>query len=486
MTQTKRNASERTVSHRPVSSSHAIIIGLGDGSTTRMLAKAPWRSVLTIRLHGEPMVEVPGHVYHCTGMRDVANIIDQRYFGHADILTIGQSEFFSRHPISVDEDVRAKFCHEFYRVLGDKILEFGDDIMDGLQGAWHIAKNNHLLLGPTVRQMHLGNTPAIAIGAGPSLKRHIDKLRELQSKCLLVCCDSILDGLLDQGITPHIVTPVERIPEIAKAFSRTDYTTVFAGKPVVHHDAAKPFKRSWFVPCSDVLYGWCLAEPEELASYGQSTGTMAVAVACNLTAGPVYLVGHDLSMDDKQSHWKGAKAATVHDQDTFATDGYAGTVYTDWWWDMFRRHIEATAGWHKNVINVNAHDRIGAVIHNTKCGRLPDASQLLDFKLPDDPPPNTARRDRFLARLRRLPEDIRLAKVKLSSMRLTEDDTDMVNLFGQSWPLFGYILRSLYGQFSLESCAGRPNADVLDGVRCAILNVLNECDEIFKDMASCD
>lgn len=485
MTPTKRSASAPTVSRRPVSSSHAIIVGLGDGTSTRALAKAPWKSVLTIRLPGEPMVEVPGHVYHCSGERDVANLIDQRYVNHYDLLTIGQTEFFDRHRISIDEQVRATFCREFYRVLGDKPLEFGDDIMDGLQGAWHIAKNNHLLLGPTPKQMHLGNTPVIAIGAGPSLHRHIDALRALQGKCLLICCDSILDGLLDEGITPHLVTPCERIPEIAQAFKRTHYDTIFAGKPVVHHDAVTPFHKFWFVPCSDVLYGWCLAEPEELGSYGQSTGTMTVALAAQLTAGPIYLVGHDLSMADQQSHWSAAKAATVHDKECFATDGYAGTVYTDWWWDMFRRHIEGVCAHHGNVINVNAHDKIGAVIHGSKVAPLPDPATLLDFRLQDPPPPNTERRERFRARLRQLPTDVRKARVKLSSMQLSPDDTEVSALFGQSWPLFGYCLRSLYGQFSLESSAGRSNEQVLSGMRAALLNVMRECDEIFQDMSQC-
>lgn len=485
MTQTKRSVSAPTVSRRPVSSSYAIIVGLGDGSITRMMAKSPWKSLLTVRLPGEPMVEVPGMVFHCTGERDVSNLMDSRFVSHYDILDIGSTEFFDRHRIDVDESLRAKFCKEFYRVIGDKPLEFGDDIMDGIQGAHHIAKNNHLLLGPTPDQMQVGNAPIIAIGAGPSLKNHIDKIRALQDKCMIICCDSILDGLLEQGIKPHLVTPVERIPEIAKAFNRDRYDTIFAGKPVVHHDATAPFHKSWFCPCSDIVYGWCLGKESELGSYGQSTGTMTVALAAKLTVGPIYLVGHDLSMADKQSHWGAAKAATVHDQETFATDGYAGTVYTDWWWDQFRRHIEGTASWHKNIINVNAMDKVGAIIHGTKAAHLPDPSMLMDFTMPDAPPANEDRRERFRARLRQLPEDVRRAKLKLNSMQLTTDDTEVSALFGQSWPMFGYILRSVYGQFSLESRAGKSDKVVLSGMRDALLNVMRECDGLFKDMASC-
>ena len=253
MTQTKPNALEHTGSRRRVSASQAIIVGLGDGSTTRKLHQMGWMKVLTVRLPGESMTEVPGLVYHCTGERDVSNCMDSLFLHHQDILDLGRTIFFDRHPLKVDESVRKTFCDEFYRVVADKPLEFGDDILDGLQGCLHMAQNAHLLSGPYPRQMIVGNTPAIAIGAGPSLQRHIPALRELQSKCLLLCCDSLLDSLLAEGITPHVVTPVERIPEIGSAFSRTDYTTIFAGKPVVHPTAVKPFKNYWFCPCSDML-----------------------------------------------------------------------------------------------------------------------------------------------------------------------------------------------------------------------------------------
>ena len=61
----------------------------------------------------------------------------------------------------------------------------------------------------------------------------------------------------------------------------------------------------------------------------------------------------------------------------------------------------------------------------------------------------------------------------------------MMHLFGQSWPMFGYILRSLYAQFSYESYYGKPDAVVLGGMRDSLMNVMNECDGIFQEMASC-
>ncbi len=51
--------------------------------------------------------------------------------------------------------------------------------------------------------------------------------------------------------------------------------------------------------------------------------------------------------------------------------------------------------------------------------------------------------------------------------------------------MFGYILRSLYAQFSYESYYGKSDQVVLRGMRDALMNVLNECDGIFQEIAAC-
>lgn len=487
MTQTKPRNSPQTDSANTSPESSAIVIGLGDGRATRGLGRGRWRRLFTIRLTGEAMVEVPGIVFHATSPTAAAEFIGMAYGDHHEMVHLECDQFFDRHPISVDESVRQKFLYEFYKQLGDKPLEFGDDIMDGMQGAYHLAKNaKYLLRGASLNQMGCGNAPAIAIAAGPSLKKHIPALRALQSKALLVCCDSLLDGLLAEGITPHLCTPVERTPQIANAFSSRGYKVPFAGKGVVHQDVVEKFDNHWFVPCTDILYGWAGALPEEMASHGQSTGTMTVSVATSLTTGPVYLVGHDLSMGASSSHVDFAKAVAVHNQQCFPTDGYSGPVMTDWWWDMFRRHIEWRCKVHKNCINVNELDGIGARIHHSKAGRLPDPSTLSDFRMPPTPAPNEMRYQQFKARCQTLPADAKRALVKLASRQLTSQDTALQSLFpNENWRMFAYIMRSLYAQFSMEAKSGRDKKRVVEGCREAVSNTLRGLMPMLEEMASC-
>lgn len=487
MTQTKLRISPPTDSANVSEDASAIVIGLGDGKATRTLGRGRWRRLFTIRLPGEPMVEVPGIVFHACTPTAVAEFIGLAYGDHHEMVHLECDQFFDSHPLSVDEKVRTDFLAVFYKQLGDKTLEFGDDIMDGMQGAYHLALNaKHLLPGASLAQMGCGNAPAIAIAAGPSLKAHIPALRALQHKALLICCDSLLDGLLAEGITPHLCTPVERTPQIAQAFSQTNYQVPFAGKGVVHQDVVSKFANHWFVPCTDILYGWAGAQGDEMSSHGQSTGTMTVSVATTLTTGPVYLVGHDLSMGAAASHVDFAKAVAVHDQECFPTDGYAGTVMTDWWWDMFRRHIEWRCLRHGNCINVNELDGIGARIHHSKAGRLPDPSSLMDFRMPPLPAPNVARYESFRKRCQSLPSDAKSALIKLSSSRLTSDDTALQSLFpSENWRMFAYVFRSLYAQFSMEAKSGRPKTKVVNGCRDAMTSSLRGLMPMLEEMAAC-
>lgn len=487
MTQIRLRTSPLTDSAKATEESSAIVIGIGDGKATRTLGRGRWRRLFTIRLPGEAMVEVPGIVFHASSPTAVDEFIGMAYGDHHEMVHLECDQFFDRHPLDIPEETRQKFLAAFYKQLGDKPLEFGDDIMDGMQGAYHLAKNaKYLLRGPSLNQMGCGNAPAIAIAAGPSLKKHIPALRELQHKALLICCDSLLDGLLAEGITPHLCTPVERTPQIADAFASSNYQVPFAGKGVVHQDVVEKFANHWFVPCTDILYGWAGARPEEMASHGQSTGTMTVSVATSLTTGPVYLVGHDLSMGAAASHVDFAKAVAVHDQECFPTDGYSGTVMTDWWWDMFRRHIEWRCKIHGNCINVNELDGIGARIHHSKAGRLPDASALMDFRMPTPPPVNDARYLAFRKQCQSLPSDARRALLKLSFKNIEPEDTALQSLFpNQNWRMFAYVMRSLYAQFSMEAKSGRNKKRVVEGCREAVTNTLKGLMPMLEDMAAC-
>src|SRR6185436_528369 len=55
----------------------------------------------------------------------------------------------------------------------------------------------------------LESTPAVVVGAGPSLDSQLDALRALAGRAAIIAVDTALRPLLAAGITPHIVVAVD-------------------------------------------------------------------------------------------------------------------------------------------------------------------------------------------------------------------------------------------------------------------------------------
>jgi hypothetical protein len=57
---------------------------------------------------------------------------------------------------------------------------------------------------------------ALCIASGPSCAAHYERIREIQHEHVVICADSILGGLLKNGIEPDFVCMVERGDEMHK------------------------------------------------------------------------------------------------------------------------------------------------------------------------------------------------------------------------------------------------------------------------------
>ena len=218
----------------------------------------------------------------------------------------------STPPFAGSRSISSKHTDELLDSLADRPQLYGNDIDDSFTGLFNSSQNaQQILRAPMLYDIRpaVGNIPAIAIGAGPSLKHFIPQIRELQDRCLIIACDAVFHGLLDEGIEPHLVTPLERVPETVPMLTRGAETrTYYAGLPVVPPDAVKPFgDRCIGISCADKLYEWLWPQQHMRINSGLSTGVLAVSVACAITTGPVYLIGHDLCKATDSTHWGGAK-----------------------------------------------------------------------------------------------------------------------------------------------------------------------------------
>lgn len=371
--------------------------------------------------------------------------------------------------------------------MEDRPFQFGDDPIDSLQGPLNIARNAATILkAPCLPRCD--HAPAIAVGSGPSVARHLDALRKLQHKCLIVSAQTAAQGLIDNGITPHLITPMERPRSVNDYMPISCGKMAFAGAPLVHPDVLNRFQRHFYVPSADVLYRWCNLPDEARLFYGSSTGTTAVNVAAFCTRQKVYLVGHDLSYDGDSSHWSGSQSqimSRAKAKDTI--EGHNGEMLAcERIWKRFRNQIADTArDLHTGLVNVNAHDKIGALIPGLQSGPLPDADSLPDFALPvGQERPERLREWRKWSR--KLPMHARqLSRFFENAVDVSPEQTDIMRAgVGQNAHLFSYLLVSTMVQMSYElRMKWMTNAQVLDWFKTAMTNILYESRGFYEQIA---
>ncbi len=395
-----------------------LILGLGDGSVleqirAHLLLRTKPAILLLLANEPEPSNTEGIEVARCRDAAEVLLFVQSRWGRAKCIPAVAGLSIIASHPLSHPS---AQALRQQVSIqLIDRPAACGNDIHDGLDGIRHASANaSHLLAAPDLSDLRaqLGGTPAISIAAGPSLVQHLETLRTLQDRCLLVACDAVYPGLIEAGITPHLVTPLERDQGPVHLLSErvSNSSTWFAGLPVIEPEAVAAFgDRQLLVPGSDTLYDWYCPGVEQLFT-GSSTGVLSMTVCMLACSGPIYLVGHDLALAADRTHWTGAEhssrcmlAARSGRATTDLTDGNAerlvpgnagGLVPSLVWWDRFRQEIGGMATWlqaqhGRFVYNVNMVTRTGAHIDGCQAARLPRAQalpKLTDFnRLPRHP-----------------------------------------------------------------------------------------------------
>lgn len=442
-------------------SSLLIIFGIGDGKLIKECIDDPAirQKDIWIISFGE---EIPSwdwpertRIARVTSWEAAQEWVHGAFGDHNDIVRLGGLDLVESEGLSdAAAQLRRDLGDRTAGMLADRSWALGNDINDSFTGLWHSAQNARLVLpAPSIGQLTgaFGLLPAISIGAGPSVGAHLDELRALQDKCLLVACDSVCPGLVKEGIIPHIVTPLERAKQQAQFVECLRGTrAVFAGIPACHPDTLSPFgDRMIYLHALDKLYDWLEPTESLRCITGSSTGVLSFYVAASLTRGPVYLLGHDLAKEDGITHWSGADfagkafAKEAGNAGGFGSNGYeerlipgnSGKPLTSiFWWDNFRGEISSQAKiMGGRVYNVNAHDKKYALIEHTLPAPLPDPASLPTFTAPEPKRVNQARYDDWKARSSQIGQD---ADALITGMRTFREDIERVrHLPAHEWDL---------------------------------------------------
>jgi hypothetical protein len=144
--------------------------------------------------------------------------------------------------------------------------------------------------------------PGILVAAGPSLRKHLDLLADLQDRAVTCCVQTVFKTLLARGIVPHFVTSLD-YSEISKRFfeGTDDFRGVhLVAEPKANHHTVDAYGG----PVSLLDSGFarmCLGE-DLAARQGLQAGATVAHLAFylleHLGCDPIILLGQDLAFSE--------------------------------------------------------------------------------------------------------------------------------------------------------------------------------------------
>ncbi|MBC2734785.1 MAG: DUF115 domain-containing protein [Desulfobacteraceae bacterium] len=173
-----------------------------------------------------------------------------------------------------------------------------------------------LFSGPDLRSLEgrFKGCPAICVAAGPSLDKDLACLKAVGNRALIVCADSAVRSLVNEGIRPHMVvttdmnpvnfeklrTSLDRLRESALVFSieaNPDNVGKFLGQRRIAVTSKNAILNEWLGP------KWSL--DWQLPAMTSVSHT-ALFTAMALGAAPIILVGMDFAYSSGKSHASGS------------------------------------------------------------------------------------------------------------------------------------------------------------------------------------
>jgi hypothetical protein len=175
--------------------------------------------------------------------------------------------------------------------------------------------------------------PAVVVATGPSLNKNKHLLKGLEDKALIIAADASLKVLMDIGVKPHLVTPLERGIEIARFFQGLEPEEVkdiyMAACPVVRNEVYQAYPGPRMIVFRNLDHFKWLGIDKGILDIKLSSGNMAYKVAEALGCDPIILIGQDLALSrDGRTHANGTvygeKQAGVLNSETIDVMGNDG------------------------------------------------------------------------------------------------------------------------------------------------------------------
>lgn len=181
------------------------------------------------------------------------------------------------------------------------------------QKDWHVNIVNNLLNIPRdtnlVELKGKYNDPVIVISGGPSLVKHIELLKEIKSKSILIAAGSTINTLLKEGIEPHYVVSIDggepnynHFKNINLKESQIIYTMQN------HYKVRDSFEKFGYYVGStgyELVTEYLEQKTNQripVLNGGGSVAHIAFSIAQYISTGPIAIIGQDLAFTDNLTH----------------------------------------------------------------------------------------------------------------------------------------------------------------------------------------
>ncbi|MGE0325190.1 MAG: motility associated factor glycosyltransferase family protein [Polyangiaceae bacterium] len=210
----------------------------------------------------------------------------------------------------------------------------------------------------------LEGVPAFIVGAGPSLAKNVELLRDAAQKGIVIAVNSSAMALAKAGVTPQVLMCIESIDvsellskvpfidEVARAFSLT-------GSPEVLRTGNGPL-----LPVYEALPEFEAPLRELMGTPGVkvsgSVSTAAFSLAEQLGCNPIVLVGHDLGYTGGEAYAKG----TAYEGSRVEANAEAGVLELKWSQAVIEAHGKGQGAMHahEQLLEVEAWGGEGSVL----------------------------------------------------------------------------------------------------------------------------
>lgn len=212
-----------------------------------------------------------------------------------------------------------------------------------------------ILKHPDVRNLKglFTGKPCFVLGAGPSIEPQLQWLKKYQDQALLVAADTMLEPLREVGIRPHIITSIERTPEVTQLLDgdHPHPETLLLASGVLDPECFKTYQGPRSIYLSYAHFNYWLPFPKSQFGTGHSCVGLAMGVSAYLQCDPIFLMGIDLCWSrDGSSHMSQVpylseefykEANQLQKDRSFVTKNSEGQlVETNEYWTMFRYQFD--------------------------------------------------------------------------------------------------------------------------------------------------